>query len=127
MSHRTSPRRGFGRRVTTLTVPLLLAVGGGNAVAAMPAQPSASFVKIDGVPGESTDARHPAESDIQTFHIKATNSTGTAGGGGAGGWPAAATAVQANDAIASAHRRLVGSITAVSSLNVSPARIRRAR
>src|SRR4051794_6008235 len=85
MSHRTSPRRGFGRRVTTVTVPLLLAVGGGNAIAAVPAQPTASFVKIDGLPGESTDARHPAESDIQTFHIKATNSTGTAGGGGGAG------------------------------------------
>ncbi len=66
MSHRTSPRRGLGRRVTTATIPLLLAVGGGNAIAAVPAQPTASFVKIDGVPGESTDARHPGESDLQT-------------------------------------------------------------
>ena len=86
MSHRTSPRRGFGRRVTTATIPLLLAVGGGNAVAAVPAQPTASFVKIDGVAGESTDARHPGESDIQTFHLKATNDGGgTAGGGGGAG------------------------------------------
>src|SRR3954469_18110213 len=81
---RTSPRRGFGRRVTTATIPLLLAVGGGSAIAALPAQPTASFVKIDGIPGESTDARHPAESDIQTFHIKATNNAGTAGGGAGG-------------------------------------------
>ena len=76
MSLRTSPRRGFGRRVTTATIPLLLAVGGGNAIAAVPAQPTASFVKIDGVPGES---------DIQSFHIKATNTPGTAGGGGGAG------------------------------------------
>ncbi len=85
MSHRTSPRRGFGRRVTTATIPLLLAVGGANAVAAVPAQPTASFVKFDGVAGESTDARHPGESDIQTFHIKATNTPATAGGGGGAG------------------------------------------
>jgi type VI secretion system secreted protein Hcp len=85
MSHRTSPRRGFGRRVTTATIPLLLAVGGGNAIAAEPAQPTASFLKIDGVQGESTDARHPGEIDIETFHIKATNTAGTAGGGGGAG------------------------------------------
>jgi type VI secretion system secreted protein Hcp len=85
MSLRTSPRRGLGRRVTTATIPLLLAVGGGNAIAAVPAQPTASFVKIDGVPGVSTDARHPGESDIQTFHIKATNTAGAAGGGGGAG------------------------------------------
>jgi len=84
MSHRTSPRRGFGRRVTTATIPLLLAVGGGNAIAAVPAQPTASFVKIDGVAGESTDARHPGESDIQTFHLKATNDGGSIAGGGGG-------------------------------------------
>jgi type VI secretion system secreted protein Hcp len=84
MSHRTSPRRGFGRRVTTATIPLLLAVGGGNAIAAVPAQPTASFVKIDGVQGESSDARHPGESEIQTFHIKATNSAGDGSGGGGG-------------------------------------------
>ena len=82
---RTSPRRGLGRRVTTATIPLLLAVGGGNAIAAVPAQPTASFVKIDGVPGESTDARRPGESDIQTFHLKATNSADVAGGGGGAG------------------------------------------
>src|SRR4051812_1312629 len=82
---RTSPRRGFGRRVTTATIPLLLAVGGGSAIAAVPAQPTASFVKIDGIPGESYDARHPGESDIQSFHLKATNSSDVAGGGGGAG------------------------------------------
>ncbi len=85
MSLRTSPRRGLGRRVTTATIPVLLAVGGGNAIAAVPAQPTASFVKIEGVPGESTDARHPGESDIQTFHLKATNTPAAAGGGGGAG------------------------------------------
>jgi type VI secretion system secreted protein Hcp len=82
---RTSPRRGFGRRVTTATIPLLLAVGGGSAVAAVPAQPSASFLKIDGVQGESADAQHPGEIDVKTFHIKATNTPGVAGGGGGAG------------------------------------------
>ena len=85
MSHRTSPRRGFGRRVTTATIPLLLAVGGGNAIAAVPAQPNASFLKIDGVQGESADAQHPGEIDVKTFHIKATNTPGTLGGGGGAG------------------------------------------
>jgi type VI secretion system secreted protein Hcp len=84
MSHRTSPRRGFGRRVTTATIPLLLAVGGGSAVAAVPAQPAASFLKIDGVQGESSDAQHPGEIDVKSFHIKATNTGGSAAGGGGG-------------------------------------------
>src|SRR3954451_22420011 len=82
---RTSPRRGLGRRVTTATIPLLLAVGGGNAIAAVPAQPTASFVKLDGIPGESTDARHPGESDIKTSHLKPPNPPASAGGGGGGG------------------------------------------
>jgi type VI secretion system secreted protein Hcp len=76
MSHRTSPRRGFGRRVTTATIPVLLAVGGGNAIAAVPAQPTASFVKIDGVQGESGDAQHPGEIDVKSFHLKAVNAGG---------------------------------------------------
>jgi type VI secretion system secreted protein Hcp len=80
MSHRTSPRRGFGRRVTTATIPLLLAVGGGNAVAATPvrdlSQPTAAFLKIDGVQGESTDAQHPGEIDVKSFHLKAMNTPG---------------------------------------------------
>jgi type VI secretion system secreted protein Hcp len=88
MAHRTSPRRGFGRRVTTATIPLLLAVGGGNAIAAVPAQPTASFLKIDGVQGESSDAQHPGEIDVKTFHLKVTNAGGgTAGGGGGAGKP----------------------------------------
>src|SRR5262245_12108289 len=88
MSLRTSPRRGFGRRVTTATIPLLLAVGGGNAIAATPvrdlSQPPATFLKIAGVQGESADAQHPGEIDVKSFHIKAIN-TPAAGGGGAAG------------------------------------------
>jgi len=76
MSLRTSPRRGFGRRVTTATIPLLLAAGGGSAIAAVPAQPTASFLKIDGVQGESGDAQHPGEIDVKSFHLKATNTPG---------------------------------------------------
>ena len=82
---RTSPRRGFGRRVTTAAIPLLLAVGGGNAIAAVPAQPAASFLKIDGVQGESADAQHPGEIDVKSFHLKATNAGGSAAGGGGAG------------------------------------------
>src|SRR5215470_6764982 len=82
---RTSPRRGFGRRVTTATIPLLLAVGGGSAVAAVPAQPAASFLKIDGVQGETSDAQHPGEIDVKSFHLKATNTPVVAGGGGGAG------------------------------------------
>src|SRR5215475_5004387 len=82
---RTSPRRGFGRRVTTATIPLLLAVGGGNAIAAVPAQPSASFLKIDGVQGESSDAQHPGEIEVKSFHLKATNTVTTAGSAGGAG------------------------------------------
>jgi type VI secretion system secreted protein Hcp len=76
MSLRTSPRRGFGRRVTTATIPLLLAAGGGSAIAAVPAQPSASFLKIDGVQGESADVQHPGEVDVKSFHLKAASTGG---------------------------------------------------
>src|SRR5262249_57518029 len=75
---------GCAARETTATIPVLLAVGGGNAIAAVPAQPSASFLKIDGVQGESADAQHPGEIDVKSFHIKATNTPAVPGGGAAG-------------------------------------------
>jgi type VI secretion system secreted protein Hcp len=42
------------------------------------------FLKIDGVDGESTDARHRGEIEIQSFSWGATQSGGFAGGGGGG-------------------------------------------
>ena len=89
---RTSPKRGLGRRVTTATIPVLLAVGGGNAIAQTPddvpsrvAATNPIFLKVDGVQGESSDAQHPGEIDVKSFHIKAINTPGTAGGGGSAG------------------------------------------
>ena len=42
------------------------------------------FLKIDGVPGESTDDKHKAEIEIESFSWGATNQ-GTAGHGGGSG------------------------------------------
>jgi len=44
------------------------------------------FLKIEGVPGESTDAKHKGELDLESFSWGETNSgsSGHAGGGGTG-------------------------------------------
>jgi len=42
------------------------------------------FLKLDGVPGESKDAKHPAEIDLQSWSWGETQS-GTFGAGGGGG------------------------------------------
>jgi type VI secretion system secreted protein Hcp len=43
------------------------------------------FLKLDGVPGESTDAKHKDEIDLLSFNFGATrDATGGTGGGGAG-------------------------------------------
>ena len=43
----------------------------------------AYFLKLDGILGESTDARHPGEIELESFSWGATDVVG-AGGGGAG-------------------------------------------
>ena len=42
------------------------------------------FLKIDGIPGESRDAKHKGEIDLEAFSWGATNQ-GAPGGGGGGG------------------------------------------
>ena len=43
-----------------------------------------AFLRIDGIKGESTDAKHAGEIDVEAFSWGVTQS-GSAGGGGAGG------------------------------------------
>jgi type VI secretion system secreted protein Hcp len=45
-----------------------------------------AFLKLDGVPGESTDAKHKGEIDLESFSfgVKQTGATSGGGGGGAG-------------------------------------------
>jgi type VI secretion system secreted protein Hcp len=42
------------------------------------------FLKIDGIPGESTDAKHKNEIDVESWSWGETNSGTHAGGGGGG-------------------------------------------
>ena len=42
------------------------------------------FLKLDGVQGESTDAKHKGEIDVESWSWGETNSAGHAGAGGAG-------------------------------------------
>jgi type VI secretion system secreted protein Hcp len=42
------------------------------------------FLKIDGVPGESTDSKHKNEIEVVAFSWGATNQAGLADGGGSG-------------------------------------------
>jgi type VI secretion system secreted protein Hcp len=42
------------------------------------------FLKIDGIPGESTDSKHKNEIDIESWSWGETNSGSHAGGGGGG-------------------------------------------
>ncbi len=44
----------------------------------------AYFLKLDGVPGESKDAKHPGEIELESFSWGESN-TGAAAGGGGGG------------------------------------------
>ena len=45
-----------------------------------------SFLKLDGIPGESADARHKGEIDVLAFSwgVSRAGSSGAGGGGGAG-------------------------------------------
>lgn len=42
-----------------------------------------AFIKIDGVPGESTDKQHPGEIQVESFNFGDTNATSRAIGSGA--------------------------------------------
>lgn len=44
------------------------------------------FLNVDGIPGESADAKHKGEINVESFNFGATNEgrTATGGGGGAG-------------------------------------------
>jgi type VI secretion system secreted protein Hcp len=42
------------------------------------------FLKLDGIPGESTDAKHKGEIDVLAFSWGVSGSKSTGGGGGAG-------------------------------------------
>jgi type VI secretion system secreted protein Hcp len=86
--------RHFSRRVTMLAVPAVLALGAGSALAATsdgadlaaagPAAQSGIFLKLDGIPGESTDSQHPGEIDVTSFDVGVKNTGGGAAGGGGG-------------------------------------------
>jgi len=43
------------------------------------------FLKLDGIAGESTDAAHPGEIDVQSWTWGVSNSGSPSGGGGGGG------------------------------------------
>ena len=43
-----------------------------------------AFLKIDGIPGESTDAKHKDEIDLVSFSWGEANAAGPVGGGGGG-------------------------------------------
>ena len=45
----------------------------------------AYFLKLDGIVGESTDARHPGEIELESFSWGETESVAAGGGGGGGG------------------------------------------
>lgn len=63
-----------------LTAVALLTLAGASSVSAA----DDYFLKIDGIPGESQDARHPGEIELGSFSWAVSNSGSTAGGGGAG-------------------------------------------
>ena len=45
-----------------------------------------AFIKVDGIPGESNDSKHPNEIEVLSFHwgVSQTGSTSPGGGGGEG-------------------------------------------
>jgi type VI secretion system secreted protein Hcp len=83
----------LSRRLLLLAaIPALLAVAGPAHAQTTPAtvgvpvrvaDPSA-FLKLDGIPGESTNANHPGEIDVQSFDFAVTNAAGDGAGGGGG-------------------------------------------
>jgi type VI secretion system secreted protein Hcp len=43
------------------------------------------FIKLDGIKGESADAKHKDEIDVESWSFGETNTAGSSGGGGGGG------------------------------------------
>jgi type VI secretion system secreted protein Hcp len=98
--------QNLSRRLAVLSLPAVVAAGAACAlagvsdsaaqdavVAAPPLAASVKttgdalvFAKIDGIPGESADPRHPGEIDVTSFDLAVKNATsgGSGGGGGAG-------------------------------------------
>ena len=59
------------------------AAGGGSGGGGYAVPDEEAFIKIDGIPGESADAKHPGQIDVLAFDHGAVQAT-TAGGSGAG-------------------------------------------
>jgi type VI secretion system secreted protein Hcp len=79
------------RLAAIATLPVLLALTATahaqTSTIGVPVHPvtdPAAFLKLDGIPGESTNANHPGEIDVQAFDFAVSNSA-TGGAGGAGG------------------------------------------
>src|SRR4051812_1850421 len=59
--------------------------GGGVGAAVFSRPPTTYFLEIDGIKGESTDAKHPGSMAVDSFSWGATHSAGQSGGGGGAG------------------------------------------
>ena len=75
--------RSAPRLLALAVVPAMLLIGAGSAHAA---QNTPVFLKLDGIQGETTNAAHPGEIDVDSFDFAVSNATseGAGGGGGAG-------------------------------------------
>ena len=65
------------------------------------------FLKIDGIPGESTDAKHKDEIDVLSWSWGETQATAPAPGGGGGTGKVAMTDLQVNTLISRASPQLL--------------------
>lgn len=78
----------FGYAISSLLVAVLVAVGSGpSAGAASGGKPLAlsnvrMYLKVDGIPGESVDMRHPNEIEIGSFSFKTSYPSGLIGTSG---------------------------------------------
>jgi type VI secretion system secreted protein Hcp len=70
-----SPKRHVPQKGTKTSAPPPAAAGGGLDI----------FLKIDGIPGESTDSKHPGEIEVDSFSWGEVLPAQPAGGGGGGG------------------------------------------
>jgi type VI secretion system secreted protein Hcp len=70
-----------------MTVRFLLAATTAIFLAAMPLEAATDYLlELDGIPGESADAKYPGSIEVESFSFGATNAgTTTAGGGGGAG------------------------------------------
>jgi type VI secretion system secreted protein Hcp len=97
MKHRVSQFKKTVPLVAIAAILLGLIVGSNlfstNKAEAAPAQGNADyFLKVDGIAGESTDAQHPGEIELNSYAwskndipgLEQSGTTGSGGGGGAG-------------------------------------------